>query len=367
MRRINNKEKQRGIYMKRSISWKTLQISLLLLGIAAGVVSFLFLMMLDTIVHQDLYNYGLQFSLEWANEYWTYLARAFLCIGIIVATNLVGLLILNRALPRYYPIKTHTKLKPRLSLTTIISLALFGTGITALAASIVYSSSTLAFIGLGLTFWGLLFLYMRSEDYIPKVLLDNAAFPSLATLNQIISELGFKGQAVYLSPEYLKDFETSRVFIPKQENTQFPTPKQTQKQEGIFVKKPEGILIKPPCSDLVRFFEKTLDTNLINTNLQYLERNLPRLLIEDLDIAENVEIKVEGNRVYAKIENSIYRDIYTEAGNLPNVTVSMGYPICSAIACAITKAAGKPVVIERSQKSEDNHTINVEFRLLEKQ
>jgi len=46
------------------------------LGVALSILLyFCLLSRLDFIVHQDLYRYGLQFSYEWANDYWiTYFA-----------------------------------------------------------------------------------------------------------------------------------------------------------------------------------------------------------------------------------------------------------------------------------------------------
>ena len=349
--------------MKFTFGRKALQ-SILLTGIAAGIISFLFLGLLDRLVHKDLYSYGLQFSYEWANRYWTYMRLAVVCVGVFVAANCASLFYLYRTRTRYYQIETRTKPKPKLGLTRIVSLTLFCAGVAALTVSILFSSSILAFIGLGLTFWGAILLYIRTEKYI-EALLGKTTLPSLATLNQIIEELGFKGQAVYLPPKYLRDFESSKVFIAKQERTKLPTPKQIQKQEErMFLTDPEGILLTPPGADLTRLFEKTLDTSFTKVDLQYLEMDMPRLLVEDLEIAENVEIEAKKNMVYAKIVNSIYKNMHKEAETLPGVRGSLGCPICSAIACAIAKAAGKPVVIERDQTSEDGRTLTIEYRLL---
>lgn len=261
------------------------------------------------------------------------------------------------------PPKPH--LKRRLSLTNIVSLTLLGTGIAGLIASVLFSSSILALVGLGLTFWGAIFLYIRAGEYIEEALLDKTIFPSLATLNQMIAELGFKGQAVYLPPEYLKDFESSKVFIAKQKRTKIPTPEQIQKEEDkMFVTNPEGVLLTPPGAALTGFFEKTLDKSFTKVDLRYLERRMPKLLVEDLEIAENVEIENKKSKVYVKMENSIYKNMHVEAEKFLNVRGSIGCPICSAIACAIAKAAGKPVIIERDQTSEDGRIITIEYRLL---
>jgi len=368
--------------MKFTFGRKALQ-SILLTGIAAGIISFLFLGLLDRLVHKDLYSYGLQFSYEWANRYWTYMRLAVVCVGVFVAANCAALFYLYRTRTRYYQIETRTKPKPKLGLTRIVSLTLFCAGVAALTVSILFSSSILAFIGLGLTFWGAILLYIRTEKYIEALLgkttlpslatlnqiIEELGFkgqaPSLATLNQIIEELGFKGQAVYLPPKYLRDFESSKVFIAKQERTKLPTPKQIQKQEErMFLKDPEGILLTPPGADLTRLFEKTLDTSFTKVDLQYLEMDMPRLLVEDLEIAENVEIEAKKNRVYAKIVNSIYKNMQLEAERLPKVGISLSCPICSAIACAIAKASGRPVVIESDQTSEDGQTLTIEYHLL---
>ena len=44
-------------------------------------------------------------------------------------------------------------------------------GIVALLASVIYASSILAFIGLGLVFWGAILLYVEPEEHIKKVIL----------------------------------------------------------------------------------------------------------------------------------------------------------------------------------------------------
>jgi hypothetical protein len=54
------------------------KISLVLVLLAgASLVSMLATLRIDSIVHQTLYNYGLQFSTQWANPYWTMAAIVF--------------------------------------------------------------------------------------------------------------------------------------------------------------------------------------------------------------------------------------------------------------------------------------------------
>ena len=199
---------------------------------------------------------------------------------------------------------SNTRTKNKTTLTKVIAWAFIIIGATVLLTSIIYSSSILAFIGLGLMLWGALLLYIRPEEYTKKVILDSAVISSMLNLNQIIQELNYKGKAIYLPPKYLKDPQASKVYISKQEDGKLPNPSLTLKYKNqIFFQKPQGILLTPPGAQLSRLFEKRLDTNFTKTDLNYLAQNIPKLIIEDLEIAENIEIETERNKIKIRIIN----------------------------------------------------------------
>jgi hypothetical protein len=274
--------------------------------------------------------------------------------------------------------------------TRLVSWFLLALGLTALAFSIIYTSSILAFIGLGLTFWGALTLYITTEEYVKQTLLDHTITPSLVALNQILTELKYQGKPIYLPPKYLKDFETTKIYIPKNKNTNLPTPEEIQQQENkTFLKNPEAALIIPPGLSLSKLFEKTLGTTFTKVDLEYLQQNLPKLFIEnleiaeDLEIAENLEIQTKPTRVaqkvadsisviqlkndtiQVKITNSIYDGVCKEARTLTHICGSIGCPICSAIACALAKATGKPITIDKEEQSQDGKTTRIQYHMVE--
>jgi hypothetical protein len=254
--------------------------------------------------------------------------------------------------------ETRTKRRP--SSAKAISWALLTCGVASLIVSIIYTVDILAFMGLGLTFWGALLLYLKTQEYTHK-LLDTSVLPSLYTLNQLIRELDYKGNPVYLPPEYFENPEATKIYIPKREEAGLPEPEEIQRSENrLFVKNSEGILLTPPGAELTRLFERTLETSFTKLDLKSLERNLPKLFVEDLEIAENLEFEMKEDSIHLTITNSIYKDLT----NLPHLLGKIGGPICSAIACAITKAAGKPVIIEKIETSEDGKTTDAKFRLL---
>jgi len=253
------------------------------------------------------------------------------------------------------------------------SRIMLGAGAAILLASIIYNASILAFIGLSLVFWGALLLYIQPEDYTRKVLLDAAVTSSLKQLNQILQEADYRGKAIYLPPKYFKNPETSKIYIPKQEDGKPPTPEHILQQEnGIFIENSQGILLTPAGAELASLFEKTLGTSFTRTDLKYLQRKLPKLLIEDLEIADDLEIEARNgddgearnDTIHVRITNSLYKDLYTEAETRSHIGV-IGCPICSALACALTKATGKPITIEAIKPTEDGEIIAATYRILE--
>src|SRR4030066_950769 len=108
------------------------------------------------------------------------------------------------------PPKRVKVIPPRLLSSILIIL-----GAIALFISVVYTSSILAFIGLGLLFFGITFTFVRSDEYVKKILLDTTASSQQATLKHIIQELRYEGYIIYLPPKYFRNPEIRKANIPK--------------------------------------------------------------------------------------------------------------------------------------------------------
>jgi len=267
-------------------------------------------------------------------------------------------------------------------LNTMVAFIILIIGLFSITASILYSSTILAFIGLGLTFWGALLFYIKPKHYIQSALLPSTTLPILTTINQIIKELNLKGKAVYLPPRSLDEIRSGKAFIPSKKETDIP-PSEELTGEKIFHENPDGILLTPPGVSLANLFEDTLGTSFTKVDLNYLQNNMPKLLIEDLEIAEDVEIEVKTSEVkkkltgsisliqtkndgvYVKIIGSIYSDLCKKARELSSLCETIGCPLCSSIAVALSRITGKPVTIEEAKPSQDGETIEVQYRILE--
>ena len=329
-----------------------------------------------------LYDFGLQFSYDWASRYYSMLRLGFALLSIMVITS-VGMYILSRRrisqaktlrLEREGDVQTLTKGIQQLRLelwrykrkpSGTAGYILLLLGAVALALSMVYASSILALIGLGLTFWGVLLSMVRPVRYVKSSLLDSTAFSSLTTVDRIITDLGYEGKGIHLPPRYLKGLKTGTVFIPFKKELIIPTLDEVSK-ERVFLENPKGICLTPSGSELVNLFEKELGTNFAKVDLNYLQNNLPKLFVEGLEIAKDFEMKTYNDTIIVKITESVYKDFCSEVRTkLSNVCNSLGCPLCSSIACALTRSTGKPIIIEKNELSTDGKVIEAYYRILE--
>jgi hypothetical protein len=254
--------------------------------------------------------------------------------------------------------------------TKLIYSTLIAIGTVALAVSIIYNSLILAFIGLGLVFWGIILAYIRTEEYVKKVLLDATIPPQLVTLNEIVRGMECEGNAIYLPPRYLSDPKANKAYIPKRKGAKLPTQDETQELDPrfsmTFLENPEAVLVTPPGAELTNLFEKVLNTDFTRMDLQHLQESLPKLLIEDLEIAKNFEMEAENNIIRVKIEGSVYNALNIRSEKPAN-TYPFDSPLSNSIACALAKTTGKPIIIENQQTSEDGRDVTIEYRILEEE
>jgi hypothetical protein len=253
-----------------------------------------------------------------------------------------------------------------------ISIALIVPGTLSLVLSIVSNSPVLAFIGLGLTFWGALFLFIRPLRYVESSLLISTATSTYTTIDRIAKDLKQKGKSYYIPPypeeiylpEHLKGLKDMLIFIPTDSSITMPPIEEILKGKFLLDNQ-KGICITPPGQYLLTQFEKELRTDITKLELAELCESLPQPIIETFQLAKEIEMKPEEKGVYLKIFDSIFKKLYTEE-NLKSV-YSIGCPLVSAIACAVAKNTGKVVTIQKTRvyPHPDGQTIEVWIRTVE--
>jgi len=237
-------------------------------------------------------------------------------------------------------------------------------GALALISSVIVLSSILAFVGLGLTFWGILLLYIKPTKYIRSELLDSTAIPSLTNIDKLITDLEYHGKPIYTSFRTLKEPGAAIVFIPATTEEVLPLVEEIA-DDKVLLKHPRGVRITPPGLALASLVEKEMGIDLSTADLDYLQNNLGKILIEDLEIAEAFEIEANKNNIHVKITSPVYKDLCTEVSKLQNISPNIGCPLCSSIACMLTRVTNKPVVIEKEEASEKGTVIDVFYRVVE--
>lgn len=251
-----------------------------------------------------------------------------------------------------------------------ISIAFIVPGVLALAGSILSNSPVLAFIGLGLTFWGGLFFFFRPVKYVRSSLLDSVSASSYSTIDRIIKDLKYKGQGYYIPPfpkdvylpEHLKGLKEMIVFIAA--NSRSDTPSVEEIAKSVFmVKNPKGVCVVPPGIGLLTQLEKEVRMDFAQMELNELCEKLPQLILENLQLAREVTMESEENQVHLRISNSIYKSLYDVEKDLKSLHL-LGSPLVSAIACAIAKTTGRIVRIEKELVSPEGEKIQVVYRFI---
>lgn len=255
--------------------------------------------------------------------------------------------------------------------TNKIGATFIAIGTLLLISSLLIASTILAFIGLGLTFWGALFLFVRSNKFVRKVVLDASVTASYTTLDRMVTDLNYAGKALYIPPypkdaylpEYLGGIKDLVVFISANDSMSIPPIEEIGKKR-FMVKNPKGICISPPGSGLVNVFEKELKVDFSKINQESFQDYLSPVIVDVLELATGFELEYETGLIHVTFSTSVYQDLYSKEKNLKSVHY-VGCPLASAVACILAKTTGKVVTIAKIDFSMGFKNIEVWYQLVE--
>lgn len=250
-----------------------------------------------------------------------------------------------------------------------ISVLFLISGILSFVFSVYSASQMLALIGLGLTFWGALFLLLKPRKFVESSLLYSASVSEYLTIDRIIDEFNYKGRGYYIPPypkdvylpEYLKGLKASVVFISGKNNSEMPSIEEIAK--GNFMSKSQkGVLVVPPGSGILTQIEEKMNMDFTKMSLDELCEVLPTILLQDFNLAKEIEMKPDGDNIHLKMLDSLYKNLYSARNALKSVSL-IGCPITSAVACALAKNSGRNVTIQKQQVSPDGSAVQVWYRV----
>ncbi len=336
--------------------WRSVCILLLVLGTVLSFLNIFVFYRLDSLVNYDLYLYGLNFSVDWYSNYSLTLGILYLSSGLVGFFSLTATVLLRGS-----------TIKKRRLPARLFDSILIAIGTAVLSLSIIYSDSMIALIGLGLLFWGVTFTYVTTSEYVKKVLLDTTLGAQQATLNRIVQRLDYRGETIYLPPQFFNTSDTYKAYIPKNKMEIIPTAKMLPKQKPDLIidriDDPQAVLITPPGVELTKLFEKILEKDFITTSLQDLQRYLPELLIEELEATSYFDMQIENDFVRVTLDDSYFRAPNAET-ELSSLYFFFNSPLICAIACVLAKATGLPLIIVKLKTETKGKVVTVDYRML---
>jgi hypothetical protein len=261
--------------------------------------------------------------------------------------------------------------RPKQDLSNKIGLAFLVIGALVLIASYLANSTVLAFIGLGLAFWGGLFLFARPVKFVKSIILDSTVISSYATIDRITEDLNYNGRPIYVPPypkeaylpDYLKGLKEMIVYIPSQDVVAIPAIEEMAKKHFL-VRSPKGICIPAPGYGLVNLIEKELKHELTQVDADQLFNSLPTIITRGLELAREFEISRENDLIHTKVLDSVYQDLYSTELGFKSIH-SIGCPLTSAVACALAKTTAKLVTIVKESVSPDLRSMEFWYKTLE--
>jgi hypothetical protein len=235
-------------------------------------------------------------------------------------------------------------------------------GLVLIILSMFQVSSYLAILGVAFFFFGAILLYVTPTKQVPIALLYSEAEVTTSNIERIINEYGMSLTGIYLPPRNLKNQDSNLVVIPQKSKITLSSPDEIT--DNLTTNRKDGVFIVPPGAALCKFFENELNTSFAKLGLKQLQVKLAKLLV-DIELTENAEIQIQGNTVILEIGKGIFDEICRQTDSKPKTHKQVGCLLDSAVACALTKATGKPVIIQNRKRNQETKSTRLEYEILE--
>jgi hypothetical protein len=256
---------------------------------------------------------------------------------------------------------------PKLN-SVLIGLIFLISGIILFNISLFSGSQIISLIGLGLTFWGALFLLIPPPKHVEASFLITSSLPNYMTIDRMLNYLTHKNEAynippcsrdIYL-PEHLEGLKETVTFIPAEHSDGIAEIEDIARGKFL-IEKPKGLLIASPGVGLLDKIEQKRNTDFTKIPLNELDETLPYLLSE-LNLAKEIEMATNENEIILQINGSLYKNLYSQKYNLKSINL-LGCPLVNAAACAIAKSTGKPTLIQEIKTTPNGKTTTATFKI----
>ena len=213
------------------------------------------------------------------------------------------------------------------------------------------------------------FSLTRFPDY-PDIESVRDALADLEKAKRVLRVGGKKDRRFILTRNGVRWYEENKailngnrtiLFIPSQPLRRIPKAAEIRGQ--TFIKHPSGIAMVPPGQGLANVIERELGVEFSKCSLQTLRERLPRIFIEDLEIVQDFEMRLIDSLVRFRFVEPIYSHFCSRLG-ANKVCSTVGCPMCSAMACILAQATGKPIALKKDEFYPDSRTVVSTYRIL---
>jgi hypothetical protein len=251
-----------------------------------------------------------------------------------------------------------------------VSIGIFLTVVGAVIGFLSYLMGIVPMLAFGLASFliGILILYLpERRGAIAARLATESSLPSLLNIENLLEDLDLDERGIYIPASGLG--VCPRVFVPlaDTEATRHP-PVGLVSSRRIFVtvgKNPEdrGVLLDAPGSQILVALEQSLRTDLSKTNLDEIGGAF-NSGFRALGFARAANFERDDTVVKIQIELTELIDLETKLRNVaPRLVAQVGTPVTSAVAAAVSKAAGKYVTFKSAILDLPNKKVSVNLKL----
>ena len=225
-------------------------------------------------------------------------------------------------------------------------------GAVCLTISYLSSSTILTFIGLGLTLWGLLLLYISQPRSIPRKVFDVLSFSMLRSIDAIADELFQAETVVHFYHANRNGLAQGYIYFARRPNGAVQNYVELNSQE-ISQNESNGTFILSPSQGLLDLFEKELNVNLAGTDFPFLQRALPDILVEELKLVDYFLIEANDDTFVIRFSGEPSTHLCRLINEKSKIGYRIGCPVCSVLALALSKSTGRPIRIKQTITEDD--------------
>jgi hypothetical protein len=241
-----------------------------------------------------------------------------------------------------------------------------GLGAVAFVVSIIFGTPAILAPSFAAFLIGVLLAYLSFMPTVPTELVGGALMPMMNNLEALFKNLQVNEYATYVGPRDGNELTSYRVFIPLSSDANDMLPKSKVTDEILITSYENsgvnGLLLDPPGSDLLRMLERESGQDIGSVELSRLQEALNNGIVKSLDLASSLRLTFEDSKAHLVLEGDALWEFTKElAENAPIICERVGCPICSLVACALTKSSHRAVRFQGAKHLDRKHTSSYEL------